>query len=232
MAKYDGTTWTRWNNNLNNLPDNRVNRIAFNPSGKMFLATDAGLAEGSGSSWGIYNTSNSDLPSDLVNTVSIDSIGKVWVGTEAGLAIFDGTNWTVFNTGNSGLLDNRIREIAFDNSGHTWMATGAGVAIYKAGGASVSIDEPLWASQLKISVGPNPLVSGQNARMQLDIPVSEEVQVSVLNFAGQMLSVSPAERLGVGYHELRVKTNGLAAGIYLVRTQIGQVFRTEKLIVR
>lgn len=232
MAKFDGTNWSRWTTTLNNLPSNQVNRIAFKPDGTLLIATDAGLVEGSGTNWTLYETGNSGIPSNLVNTVSINAAGLIFVGTEAGMATFDGTTWTVFNTSNSGLKDNRIREIAFDNTGHTWMATGAGVAIYKAGGATVGIDEPAWTASLTYRLAPSRLAAGEAVQLKLELPVRTEVQVSVFNLSGQWVAGQEATVLSAGNYELPLDTKGLSSGIYFVRLQMGSVIRTLKMIIR
>lgn len=232
MASFDGSTWTRWNTTINSLPSNNINRIIFKQDGSMVIATDAGLVMGSGSSWTLYEIANSNIISNLVNTVAIDDAGLIYAGTEAGLSIFDGTTWTNFSTSNSGLLDNRIREIAFDNTGHTWLATGAGVAVYKAGGASVSIDEPVWARELALTLAPNPVVAGVDASLELELPINTEVQWALYNLNGQMVNAAPVSNFAAGTHRMALSTASLAAGLYTVRVQAGSVFRNVKLVVR
>lgn len=232
MASFDGTNWMRWNNQINNLPDSRVNRIAFKADGTMLLATDGGLCEGSGANWVAYTAANSDIPSDLVNTVAVDENGLIWVGTETGFATFDGTTWTVFNTSNSALPDNRVREIVFDNTGHTWMATGNGVAVYKAGGASVSIDEPLWAQKLGFAIAPNQVELSAGLNYQVDLPQAVNLQLSVVDMKGQLVLRTAAETKMPGLHQESLALPNLSSGIYFARLQLGNVFRTEKFIVQ
>lgn len=232
MATYDGTNWVRWSKTLNNLPSDHVNRIAFKANGDLVLATDIGIVEGDGTNWTIYNTATSDIPSNTVNAVAIDDNGLIWVGTEAGFATFDGTTWTVFNATNSDLPDNRVRDIVFDDTGHTWMATGNGVAVYKAGGASVSIDEPLWAQRLSFALTPNQLNTTSDLNYQIDLPQAAEVQLSVLDMKGQIVARSAAQTKVPGLYQESMSFSGLSAGIYFARLQVGNVFRTEKFIVQ
>lgn len=231
MATYDGTNWVRWSKTLNNLPSDHVNRIAFKANGDLVLATDIGIVEGDGTNWTIYNTANSSIPSNTVNSVAIDDNGLMWVGTETGFATFDGTTWTVFNTSNSALPDNRVRDIVFDNSGHTWMATGNGVVVYKAGGASVNIDEPLWAQQLSFAIAPNQVEPSSGLNYQVDLPQAEILQLSVLDMKGQLVLRTAAETQMPGLHQESLALPNLSSGIYFARLQVGNVIRTEKFIV-
>ncbi|MEL6593146.1 MAG: two-component regulator propeller domain-containing protein, partial [Bacteroidota bacterium] len=232
MAKYDGTNWERWTTQINNLPDARVNKIAFKADGTMLLATDGGLLEGSAATWTAYTTANSDLPSNTVNAVAIDENGLIWVGTEMGFATFDGTTWTVFNASNIGLPDNRVRDIAFDNTGHTWLATGNGVAVYKAGGATVSLDEPVWAQDLRFAITPNQLTTGAPLNLVLDLPQNEMVQISVFDLQGKSIYKQAPQQMTAGLHRSSLALADLSQGMYVVRLQVGNVFRTEKFVVQ
>lgn len=232
MASFDGTNWQRWNTQINNLPDARINDIAFKADGSMLLASDGGLLEGSGATWTAYTAANSDIPSDFVNAVAIDENGLIWVGTETGFATFDGTTWTVFNTSNSDLADNRIRDIVFDNTGHTWMATGNGVAVYKAGGTSVSIEEPLWAQSLSFQLTPNQLSTESDLNYLIDLPEVAETQLTVFDMQGRIVARSEAQTKMPGIHQESMAVNGFSSGIYFARLQVDNVIRTEKFIVQ
>ncbi len=156
----------------------------------------------------------------------------IWVGTESGFATFDGTTWTTFNTSNSDLADNRIREIVFDNTGHTWMATGNGVAVYKAGGTSVSIEEPLWAQSLSFQLTPNQLAANGDLNYVIDLPQAAETQLSVFDMQGRIVARSEVQNKMPGVHQETQALEGLTAGIYFARLQVDGFIRTEKFIVQ
>lgn len=232
MASFDGTNWQRWTTQINNLPDARINHIAFKADGSMLLASDGGLLEGSGANWTAYTTSNSNIPSNTVNAVAVDENGLIWVGTESGFSTFDGTTWTTFNTSNSDLADNRIRDIVFDNTGHTWMATGNGVAVYKAGGASVSIEEPLWAQRLGFQLTPNQLTADSELAYIIDLPQAAETQLSIFDMQGRIVARSDIQNRIPGIYEETMEIEKLTAGLYFARLQIEGFIRTEKFIVQ
>ncbi len=106
VARYDKTTgfWSYYNaTNTPAIPNNRVNAIACDTSGNVYIGTNAGLVKFDGSGWNCYTTANG-LPSNTI--LSIECVfNHVYIGTYSGLTRL--TNGTFFNYNTSnGLLSN------------------------------------------------------------------------------------------------------------------------------
>jgi len=94
---YDGKTWKHFDRETG-LGSNVVLGIAENPSGKIWLATQAGLAQFDGSTWLNYTT-DSGLLDDGTSAVIKGQDQSVWVATRKGLSRFDGKEWVNYNLG-------------------------------------------------------------------------------------------------------------------------------------
>jgi len=142
--------------NLSNTPitTNQINDIAINASGKVWLATKAGLFGVNGDEWEHYTAENSDLPVSNVTTLYISGDDKLWLGTSEtsfftaknqGLISFDGSTWTVET---STLAENgEISAIVEDNDGNFWIGlNGNGVA--KFDGSTITETFTISNSQL------------------------------------------------------------------------------------
>jgi len=133
----EAETWEVYNISNSGLPNNYVNNIRIDGSGRKWIGTQGGLAVLDGTSWIVYNTGNSGLPNNDVRSVFIDGSNTKWIGTfGGGLASFNGTSWNVYNTGNSQIPTNDIHCVAVDGSNTKWMGT--------YGGGLVGFDGTNW----------------------------------------------------------------------------------------
>ena len=131
LAKYDGTTWTKYTSGTSGLANNTVYDIAFDSSSNKWIATIGGVNKYTGTSWTKYTSGNSALANNNTRAIAVDNSGDIWVGTYAsGLCKFNGTSWTQYKTTNSGLAGNGVRGIAVDSSNNKWIATSGGVSMY------------------------------------------------------------------------------------------------------
>lgn len=93
----------------------------------------------------------------------------------------------------------------------------------------VNVDE--LESPLTWSLYPNPM--GDQARLDLSLSESAAVEVALYDLTGRMLEqllASPA--LQAGEHQIVVERAGLAAGVYLLRMQVGSRQLVQRLVVR
>jgi len=131
LAKYDGSTWTKYTTANSGLANNTVYAIAFDGSGNKWIATNVGVNKYTGSSWTKYTSGNSGLANNNTRAIAVDNSGDVWVCTlSSGICKFNGTSWTKYNTTNSGIAANAVRGVAVDSSNNKWIATNAGVSKY------------------------------------------------------------------------------------------------------
>ena len=114
---------------LDGLPSNRIESLALDDAGELWVGTDRGLAhflvDGS---WDVFTTDNSALPDNHINCLQGDSQGGLWIGTDSGLANLssDGA-WQVFTMDNTDLPDNGITTLARDDQDGLWIGTKNGL---------------------------------------------------------------------------------------------------------
>ncbi len=93
---------------------------------------------------------------------------------------------------------------------------------------STAISE-LSETALRFSIAPNPFSDYTLA--QFEMPVSETVQIKLYDFAGREMKSYPATLLPAGKQSLRISSEGLAPGMYLLVLNGGTIFKTQKLVV-
>ncbi len=82
---FNGTSWTNFST-TNGLPSNKVYSICADATGKVWIATDKGVATFSNSALTTINSLKSYL-------VYADSKGRIWTGHDTYVQYFDGSAW-------------------------------------------------------------------------------------------------------------------------------------------
>lgn len=113
------------------LPDNRINALAIQPDGTLWMGTDGGAVQLAGGQWQVYTTADSGLPDDWVRSIAVKG-NNIFMGTfVGGLAIYDETTWKSYNTNTSDLADNNVKCIAFNNTQQSvWLGTTGGISVW------------------------------------------------------------------------------------------------------
>ncbi len=88
-----------------------INDLAFDRQGRLWIATDEGLAVFDDGAFSYYDTSNSPLPDDQILDLAIDSTGRIYMGVgtyisnntyyPGAVAEFDGTHWQIYTQASS-----------------------------------------------------------------------------------------------------------------------------------
>jgi len=124
VAKYNniGGFWNYYcSSNTPAFPNNRVNAIACDSSGNVWIGTLAGLVKYDGSIFTRYTTTNG-LPDN--NILAIECKGNmVYIGTIAGLSRFNGSVFTNYNVGNGLLCNDTITAIKAQSLTKIWLGT-------------------------------------------------------------------------------------------------------------
>lgn len=122
VAKYNslGGFWSFYNtSNTPAFPNNRVNTIACDTSGNVWIGTIAGLVKFNGSTFTCYTTVNG-LPAN--NILSLECSGKmVYIGTNNGLCRYDGAIFYNYTTSNSLLDNDTITAIKAETPNKIWL---------------------------------------------------------------------------------------------------------------
>ncbi len=91
---YDGTQWKNYNTGNSGILYNKINDIAVDVKGNIWMVSDSGLIQYDRTKWTVYNTSNSPLKENLLLYLYPDPNGNIWISSIYHLYIFnpDGVN--------------------------------------------------------------------------------------------------------------------------------------------
>jgi ligand-binding sensor domain-containing protein/signal transduction histidine kinase len=106
------------------LPKARVQALAEDTNGNLWIGTAAGLAVLQDRKFRLYTKGN-EIPQDDVRAITRDHQGQMWVGTMSGLEKFSGGKMTRF-TESDGLPDDRIVSLYCDAADVLWIGTDGG----------------------------------------------------------------------------------------------------------
>lgn len=107
------------------LPSNRINAIAQDRRGYLWIATSDGLARFDGIGFRIWRAEQG-LRDNFVWTVHVDARDRVWIGTRAaGLAVLgdDRERFTWYDRATPGIGGNEVWSIASTRDGALWFGT-------------------------------------------------------------------------------------------------------------
>lgn len=123
LIKYDGLTFTQYNENLGLLHD-EILSLTEDSKGSIWIGSGGGLTKYDGDYFTHY-TINEGLMHGSINAIAEDRLGGLWLGTDEGVIRFDGNEFIQFTTEN-GLSNNSVISILEDNSGQLWLGTDGG----------------------------------------------------------------------------------------------------------
>ncbi|HVZ40016.1 MAG TPA: two-component regulator propeller domain-containing protein [Candidatus Kapabacteria bacterium] len=91
IAKFEGKGWTGVNRDLDKFPGPGPQAMAFDTTGRIWVANDGGLIRFDGTNSTLYTADNSGLPESYLISIAAGNNNRIWIGTAAhGLAIIDG----------------------------------------------------------------------------------------------------------------------------------------------
>ena len=82
-------------------------------------------------------------------------------------------------------------------------------------------------NRLNFSLQPNPTID--RSLVLLNLKDAGDVQISMLDISGRMLTQKNLGRLSAGDHQFQL--DPLSAGVYLIRIQVGNTIQTKRLVV-
>jgi PAS domain S-box-containing protein len=123
--KYNFTTYTV----ADGLPNNQINDILQDESGKLWIGTMNGACTFDGKSFTKFDQENI-LSNNPVKCIFQDSKDNIWLGIiRKGVCMFDGSE-SHFYTINDGLLSDIVNAITEDKAGNIWIGTSDGLSKY------------------------------------------------------------------------------------------------------
>lgn len=96
LTRYNGSTWTTYDTINSGLPGQYIWDIAFDKSGKVWIASENGHGVGvstfDGTNWYTYNINNSGISSNKVYDIFIDAEDNKWFGGNVGVSVLKADN--------------------------------------------------------------------------------------------------------------------------------------------
>ncbi|HWY12225.1 MAG TPA: T9SS type A sorting domain-containing protein [Bacteroidia bacterium] len=124
IAKYNvvGGFWTYYNTtNTPILPCNRVNTIAADTAGNVWIGTPSGLVKYDGTSFTVFTTTNGLPYNDIL---AIHCVGtQVYIGTIGGLTRYNGATFYNYNVANGSLPCDSVYCITAETPNKLWLGT-------------------------------------------------------------------------------------------------------------
>jgi ligand-binding sensor domain-containing protein len=130
---------TYYNTGNSLLPDNNIEALAIDSSGKKWIGAAKEHDRGSGlvvmedQNMNIYNESNSNIPDNDITAIAIDHNNNKWLGTaEGNLVKFTGSRWVHFDITDSEISNSEVLALAVDKENKVWVSSRyeGGVKVY------------------------------------------------------------------------------------------------------
>lgn len=135
VCVYSSNFWTTYTT-ANGLPSNDVNALVIDLTGRLWAATEGGVAYFTGTSWVLANNTPS------VRDVSLDADGTtLWFATFSNGVLRYNGSWTNYTTSNSGLTTNSLSSVAVTPTGRKFFGALNG-RIFELNGSSWTVHAP------------------------------------------------------------------------------------------
>lgn len=126
LVKFNGTSWTAYDNTNSPLPDANISALAVDTDNNLWVGTGKGLAMFDGTRWTLYDQAAMGIGEDAVGDMAIDDSGLIWLTIEGfGVVTFDGSTWTTYPSDSTPLPLNGLSVIEPGAGGTAWVGTAA-----------------------------------------------------------------------------------------------------------
>lgn len=205
------------------LPNNRVNAIATDLNGDIWVGTDDGVAVFF-SPEDIFSSSPSDavtpifdgrplLRFEKVTAIAVDGGNRKWIGTNTGVWLFteDGTEVVEnFRENNSPLPSDKIIQIGIHpNTGEVFFITEEGIVSYR--GTATAAEEV----HSNVEVFPNPVPPGYNGMITISGLVNN-ANVKITDVNGRLFYEMTASGGTAAWNGKDYNGNRPKSGVYMV----------------
>ncbi len=228
-----GTTWT---NISAGLPDQYITSIAMVPSDDMIAyVTVSGFrylyytprvfkTEDGGQNWMDISSNLPNVPVNDIITYPAENILFVATDLNVWYSKDDGANWTILG---DNLPLTVVMDLKFHEPTQTLYAGTFGRAIHSYDVSDIlNVGENEFALN-SIKIYPNPATS----EFTISQSLSSEGNVQLYNISGKKIKDLFTGNFGANKN-IKVKTDGIAAGVYLVKVNIGKQSVTKKLVIK
>jgi ligand-binding sensor domain-containing protein len=217
--------WTTWDSTNSPLPLGSLFALERDPSGGIWVGTQAGLHHFDGSAWTLTTKAQAGWPAQNVVDVAHRADGLLAVATQnaqnwpytGGVSFLGGGAWTHHTPQNSPMTHWQIARIVFDNNGDLWLSPmSEGVMVAHLSPAST----PATINSFSINVGTK--LSGNRASLREDDDSSVHVESGLASSGAKWVQMtvtatSPETIISqLGLRTItRVNMPGVAARVWL-----------------
>ncbi len=221
-----------------NLPTNRVNSIAVDLDGDVWVGTDEGAVvfECGGNVFDAQNCRGSRrivqvdgfnaylLETESVQTIAVDGANRKWFGTTNGVFVqsANGEEQVAnFNVDNSPLFDNEVTDIAINNNtGEVFIGTSKGLISLKSEATSGGV-----VHQPQVYAYPNPVAPEYSGPIAIK-GLPRDANVKITDVRGQLVYEGQALGGQAIWDGLDYNGRKAASGVYLVFTTSRETLNT------
>lgn len=211
------------------LPHNKVNAIAKDLNGEMWIGTNEGLAIISNPNL-VFNTQNRSfdarqiiiktgeyfsvfLGTEIINCIKVDPANRKWIGTRNGVWLVSPDGYTVihnFTTANSPILSNNVLEIGIDESnGEVFFATDKGICSFMGDATAAS-------NQFgKVEIFPNPITPQYDGLISIK-GLANNATVKIADINGNLVFEGTANGGFITWDGRNFNRRRVSTGVYLV----------------
>ena len=209
--KYNGTTWTNWNESNSNIAADNVKAIEIGNADTVFIGAHntaiwpyyGGISVFDGVSWVSFLEGSSPVPHKQVEDIELDALGNLWVlGQSEGFGIYR----------NGGVVGFECINRTVEMGGTT---------------STFEIFEPV---DLNITTYPNPF--SNNSTIQFYIPDNGMVNITITDLSGRKVKELINQNLEKGTHTLNLNANDFNKGVYLGTITSSNASSSIKIVIK
>ena len=214
------TTWA----NLENTAMKKIHRFLELKDNRILAVGDSGIlvSTDDGAQWQVVS---SVLKSAFCTSADAYNNSIVLVGTQKRGLLFsqdEGKTWTWKNSGLPDTANLLIYDICIDKSGVAYLATSKGVFRSLQPVTEMQREQTLAASNFVLHQNyPNPFHPSTTIPLEIISERGMQTSLSIWSSSGRKMKTIFEGELTKGLHEFSFDGAGLAAGIYFIKTVIG-----------
>lgn len=209
VYKYDGTTWTNWNEANSNIAANHVTSIAFGSGDTVFIGAHntqtfpyyGGISVYNGTFWTSFLYGSSPIAHKQVEKMEMDTLGNLWILTES-------EGITVYKKGGVSGFD------CIDRSLQSCTPT--------------AMIENNPSSNESINVFPNPFTN--TTSIEFNLSEIKNISISIVDVLGKEVKNISTKNLMEGKKKINIDLSELNSGIYFCKIKLNENIQTVKLI--
>lgn len=208
------------------LPNRKVNAIAKDNKGEIWIGTDKGVAVYyDPSQVGAQNAPDFTKPlfggydllyDKVVTSIAVDGGNRKWIGTRDGVWLLNETGTEVilqFDVENSPLFSNYILDIEInDETGEVFFATEFGIVSYR--GSATGTTKTKQFENVKVF--PNPIKASNSGEMAISGLAVDKTIVKITDIYGNMIYETKSEGGTATWNLKDYNGNKALPGIYLI----------------